>query len=201
MNSNLKWLLLIPVFAVAVAIYLIPTVLLNEDGSGDNTTTASSQAVKIQLDDLQERINAYQALLQRNPDDFEAIKGIGDSYLEMGAYLREDGSTNESYGNYKKAVDQYRKYLAMKPDDVEVRTDLGLAYSYLQMIDIAIRELRTATAADPENQRAWHSLGWVLYNSAGDETGATEAWQKSYDIDPHSTVCLLYTSPSPRDRT
>lgn len=191
MSGNLKWLLLIPVFAIAIALgYLIPTQLLSDDSSGDSTTTGSqqNQALQIELDDLKQRINAYQALLQRNPGDIDAMKGMGDSYLEMGSYQGEGGSVNESYGSYKNAVDQYRAYLAIKPEDVEVRIDLGLTYSYLQMTDIALRELRTATTAEPGNQRGWHSLGWVLYNSAGDTAEAREAWQKSYNINPSTTI-------------
>lgn len=191
MKSNLKWLLLIPVFAIAISLgYLIPTQLLSDDSGDDNTSTTKqqSQGLQIQLDDSQERINAYQALLQRNPNDIDAMKGMGDSYLEMGAYQGEAGEVNETYRSYKSAVDQYRKYLAIKSDGVEVRIDLGLAYSYLQMIDIALRELRAATAADSNNQRAWHSLGWVLYNSAGNVTEARDAWQKSYNLNPNTPI-------------
>lgn len=191
MSGNLKWLLLIPIFAIAITLgYLIPTQLSNDDSNGESTSTTSqqNQALQIQLDDLQERIKAYQALLERNPGDIDAMKGVGDSYLEMGSYQGEGGSVNDSYGSYKNAVDQYRAYLAIKPEDVEVRIDLGLTYSYLQMIDISLRELRTATTADPGNQRGWHSLGWVLYNSAGDVAAAREAWQKSYNINPNTAI-------------
>lgn len=191
MKSNLKWLLLIPVFVIAISLgYLIPTKLLSDTSSDDNTSTnkQQNQALQIQVDDIQERISAYQTLLQRNPDDVDAMKGMGDSYLEMGAYQGDSGDVNESYRSYKNAVDQYRKYLSIKPDGNEVRIDLGLAYSYLQMIDIALRELGAATAAEPGNQRAWHSLGWVLYNSAGNITDARVAWQKSYDLNPNTPI-------------
>jgi tetratricopeptide (TPR) repeat protein len=190
-KGNLKWLLLIPVFAVAISLgYLIPTQLLSDDNNDTSTSTTKpqSQALQIQVDDIQQRITAYQALLQRNPNDIDAMKGMGDSYLEMGAYQGEAGEVNESYRSYKNAVDQYRKYLSIKPDGNETRVDLGLAYSYLQMIDISLRELDTATAADPGNQRAWHSLGWVLYNSAGNVNDARTAWQKSYDLNPSSPI-------------
>lgn len=190
MKNNLKWLLLIPVFAIAIALgYLVPTQLLSDDnGAEDSTAKPESQAVQLQVDEVQQRISAYQALLQRNPNDIDAMKGIGDSYLEMGAYQGESGQENDSYRSYKNAVDQYRKYLAIKPDGVEVRIDLGLAYSYLQMIDISLRELNAATTADPTNQRGWHSLGWVLYNSAGNLTDARAAWEKSYALNPNSPI-------------
>ncbi len=189
-NSNLKWLLLIPVLAVAIGLgYLVPTKLLSNDNSGGDTSTNSqqNQALQIQLADTQERIDAYQNLLKRNPSDIDAIRGLGDGYLEMGTAQGENGAVNDSYGSYKNAVDQYRKYLTIQ-DNPEVRIDLGLAYSYLQMIDISLRELRAAVAAAPNNQRAWHSLGWVLYNGAGNLTDARDAWQQSYNLDPNTPI-------------
>lgn len=202
MKSNLKWLLLIPVFAIAISLgYLIPTQLLSDDSGDDNTSTnkVQNQAIQIQVDDVQERINAYQALLQRNPNDIEALKGIGDNYLEMGKFQEQDGNINVAYKSYKNAVDQYRRYLSIKPDDAEVRKDLGLAYSYLDfdgMIDISLRELYAATAADPNNQRVWLSLGFVLYDEylkyyeVENLTKARDAWQKAYNLNPASDVGL-----------
>jgi tetratricopeptide (TPR) repeat protein len=190
MKGNLKWLLLIPVFAVAITLgYLIPTQLLG-GGEGEQTDTGKkqNQALQIQISDLQDRANAYQNLLQRNPSDFDAMKGMGDSYLEIGSAQSENGEVNDSYRSYKNAVDQYRKYLSIKPDDVEVRIDLGLTYSYLQMIDISQRELRAVVAAAPNNQRGWHTLGWVLYNGAGNLAEAKTAWQKAYELGPSTAI-------------
>lgn len=192
MNSNLKWLLLIPVLAVAIALgYLIPTQLLSDDNSGDensSTTRQASQALQIEMDNVQERIDAYERLLEQNPNDMESIKGLADGYLEIGTYQADAGQENESFRSYKNAVDNYRKYLAVNPGDNNVRKDLGLVYSYLQMTDVALRELRAVTAADPTNQRAWHSLGYVLYFSSGNVAEAREAWTKSYNLSPTSDV-------------
>ncbi|MCL4472702.1 MAG: hypothetical protein M1539_01580 [Actinobacteria bacterium] len=187
----MKWLLLIPVLAVALALgYLIPTKLLSGD-SGSADASADKQknpALQVQLADIRDRITAYEALLQRNPGDLDALRGLGDSYLEEGQAQGENNQTNDSYRSYKNAVDQYRKYLAIKPDFVEVRIDMGLSYSYLQMIDISLRELNTCVTAAPDNQRAWHSLGWVQYNGAGNLTAAKDAWQKSYDLNPSTPI-------------
>ncbi len=191
MKGNMKWLLLIPVLAVALALgYLIPTKLLSSD-SGSADASADQQqnpALQVQLTDIRDRITAYQALLQRNPGDLDALRGLGDSYLEEGQAQGENNQTNDSYRSYKNAVDQYRKYLAIKPDFVEVRIDMGLSYSYLQMIDISLRELNACVTAAPDNQRAWHSLGWVEYNGAGNLAAAKDAWQKSYDLNPSTPI-------------
>lgn len=189
MKSNLKWLLLIPVLAVAVGVGFLAMKLMAGDSSADTTTNSQqSPALQVQLSNIQEKITAYEALLQRNPNDLEALRGLGDSYLDEGRAQQQSKQVNDSYRSYKNAVDQYRKYLAIQPTNVEVRIDLGLSYSYLQMIDIALRELNASVAAAPDNQRAWHSLGWVQYNGAGNLAAAREAWQKSYNLNPSTPI-------------
>ena len=189
-NSNLKWLLLLPVLVVAVVVGFVAMKLMTGDSSADTSTTDSqaSPALQVQLSDIQDRINAYNTLIERNASDLEAIRGLGDSYLEQGQAQGDNNQVNDSYRSYKNAIDQYRKYLSIEPTNVEVRIDLGLSYSYLQMVDIALRELHACVAAAPDNQRAWHSLGWVEYNGAGDLAAARDAWTKSYNLNPSTSI-------------
>jgi len=188
MNDNLKWLLLIPVVILAIALgYFIPK-LLGDDDSGSSSPEPQNQALQLDIDAMQERIVTYEGVLTRAPGDAEAIKGLGDSYLEKGDIQLEINQQNEALRSYKSAVDYYRKYLAIDPAGVEVRIDLGLAYSKLYMPEIAVRELRSATDIAPTNQRAWHVLGYVLENNMGLTAEARVAWQRSYDIDPNSRI-------------
>ncbi|MEK7817315.1 MAG: tetratricopeptide repeat protein [Actinomycetota bacterium] len=187
MSGNRKWLLLIPLFIAVVALaYIIPKVFGGDSGDKDSTVK-QSQAIETEVADLQLQIDAYGEMLKRNPNDLMALRGLGDMYLQKGFVESEGGDLSQPARSYKAAVDNYRRYLAIKPDDVELRIDLGLAYSYLEMIDIAVRELGAATAVASANQRAWHSLGWVL-SSAGRTSEARDAWQKSYTIDPNSAI-------------
>lgn len=187
MSGNRKWLLLIPLFIAVVALaYLIPKVFGGDSGD-KSTTVKQSQAIETEVADLQLQIDAYEEMLKRNPSDLMALRGLGDSYLQKGFVESEGSDVNQPARSYKAAVDNYRRYLVVKSDDVEVRIDLGLAYSYLEMIDVAVRELGTATTIAPANQRAWHSLGWIL-SSAGNTSEARDAWQKSYSIDPNSAI-------------
>ena len=189
MKGNMKWLLLVPVFALALALgYLIPTQLLSGGGGDEQSADNSqkSQAARIEIEDIQSRLNDYQTVLSRNPGDIDVVRVLADTYYEMGTIQGENGDINDSYRSFKNAVDQYLKYLSVKPDNVEVMTDLGLAYGDLQMPEIALRELKAAVALAPGNQRAWHSLGWVQYTGASNLPEAKIAWQKSYDLDPNS---------------
>ncbi len=190
MNSNLKWLLLIPVLAIAIALgYLIPTQLMKGDDNGDDASNQQqNQAAQIEIADVQTRIDDYTQVLARQPDDPDVLRVLADTYYQLGTIQSGSGQVNESYRSQKAAVDNYRKYLAVRPNDAEVMIDLGLSYAELQMIDIAIRELNNAVTLAPTNQRAWHSLGWVHYQWGNNLTDAKVAWQKSYDLNPNSPI-------------
>jgi len=188
MKDYLKWLLLIPVFAIVVGLgYLIPK-LVGGDSSDQNTIAKQqSQVVQQEIDEARQRLEAYEQLLQKNPNDLLSLRKLGDTYFEIGDRQWENGDENEANRNYKKAVDQYRKYLGQNPGDVEVRIDLGYTYTKLSMFEVALRELQAVTAAAPNNQRAWLSLGY-LYLNMSKIPEANDALQKSYNLDPGSDI-------------
>lgn len=186
MSDNLKWLLLIPVVIVAIALgYLIPK-LVGGDDSESPANQQENQALTADIASAEESVQAYQGLIDRNASDLEALRGIADTYRDLGILQSENNQANEAFVSFKGAVDNYRKYLATKPDDVEVKIDLGLTYFYLQMVEIAARELKAVTEIAPGNQRAWHSYGWVLENGLGKTDEAKVAWEKSYQLNPNT---------------
>jgi len=197
MSDNLKWLLLIPLVILVIGGgYLVGKLIGGDDESSQ--VVQQNQALEIDKADVQQRIDAYQGLIARTPGDVEGFKGLGDTYLEMGDLLKENNENNEAFANYKSAIDNYRKYLAGKPEDAEARIDLGYAYSLLLMPEVAVRELKLATQLAPNTpdptarkaaeQRSWHVLGFVLMNNLGLEADAKQAWQTAYDIDPNSNM-------------
>lgn len=189
MSDNLKWLLLIPVVIVAIALgYLIPKLLGGDDDERPSTKQQQSQALQLDIDEIQGRIGAYEGILSRNTADVDALRGLADSYRELGALQGENNEFNDSYQSNKLAVDYYRKFLAARPDELEARIDLGLTYFYMQMPEIGERELKAVVQAAPANQRAWHALAWVLENGLGKTDEARQAWQNSYNIDPNSSI-------------
>lgn len=189
MNDNLKWLLLIPVVITAIALgYFIPKWIGGDDDKSSVTKPQQNQALQIDISDIQDRIATYDRLVVSSPSDADALRGLADNYREMGALQDENNQVNESAASYKTAVDYYRKYLAINPDGLEAKIDLGLTYFYLQMPEIAERALKEVTQAAPGNQRAWHALGWVEENGIGNTEQAKIAWQTSISIDPNSAT-------------
>jgi tetratricopeptide (TPR) repeat protein len=187
MKDQWKWLLLIPVVAAMVFLALFVPKWLSS-GSADNTdTTGDNQAIQLEIEQKQGTIDLAQQQIDSDSQNIAAIKILADAYLEKGLLQQEDGDVNGSYRSFKSAVDAYRQYLAITPDDYEVRVDLGYTYYNLAMFMIAERELKTVTESAPSNQRAWHVYGVVL-SREGSTDEAVAAWQKSYDLDPDSTV-------------
>lgn len=188
MKTYQKFLVLIPVLAAVVALTLYGYIKLSEDGGEDDSeTSGQNQAIQLEIDDMQMRIEQYQSLVEMDPNDIVALGSMGDAYLEMGILQSEAGDVNGSYKSFKNAADSYNKYLAINPEDVEARIDLGYSYHNLLMFEISERELKTAVEMAPDNQRAWHVYGVVLEKLEKTDM-AKEAWQTSYNLDPNSSI-------------
>lgn len=188
MKQQLKWLLLIPAFAVVIGLGIfVPKLVSGDSGGGQPASTSKqvSQVAQQQMDDDQQQIDSYQDMVTKNPRDLLAMKKLGDVYFDLADIQTQNGSVNDSAVNFKKAIDQYRQYLAINPGDVEVRIDLGYSYVQLNMPEVALRELQTVTAAAPSNQRGWLNMGY-LYLQTGKTAECKVTLQKAIDLDPNS---------------
>src|SRR5580700_3670160 len=67
-----------------------------------------------------------------------------------------------SKNDYASAAQDYRDYLAKKPDDAVVHYDLGYAYTALQKPAEAKNEYEKAIALDPKMAAAYQNLGVML---------------------------------------
>lgn len=79
--------------------------------------------------------------------------GLGNAYFGSG-YFNKDNK------NFELAREFYRKALATKPSDVEVRTDLGLTY-FLQEppeLPLAIEQFEASLKTDPKHEKTLQFL-------------------------------------------
>ncbi len=90
---------------------------------------------------------------------------------------------------YQDAVRVYRDYLDMRPNDAEMRQELGLTLLLLKQFDRAVAELTTAlAAADPANTQIKLDLGYALLQAGRPEDAAAmfidvvEADPKRHDV-------------------
>ena len=88
---------------------------------------------------------AYGHVLKQDPDNLEALRGIGDIDYDK--------------QHYDEAIAAYEHYLKKKPDDPEVRTDLGTMYLYTGNADQAIVQYKKAAAAKPKFFQAYYNMG------------------------------------------
>lgn len=78
-------------------------------------------AMKQNADLLAEVGRLLTRAFENDPKDYETITTLGNIYFDIG-YFKKDNA------QFEKAREFYQKALEQKPNDVDVRTDLGLTY-------------------------------------------------------------------------
>ena len=98
-----------------------------------------------------------------DPNDFDVIVGLGNTYYDIGYYGKDTS-------NYLKAREFYAKALAKRPDDIEVRTDLGLTYFLQDPPDYsaAIAEFDKSLAINPKHEKSLSFAALALKNQKKD---------------------------------
>ena len=109
--------------------------------------------------------------IQANPKNVEALVQLGNIYYD--------------HHVYPEAIDAYRKALELRPNDPNVRTDLGTALWYSGFADQAITEYEKVLAAQPTFAPALMNMGIVKSEGLRDSRGAIAAWEKLLATNPN----------------
>src|SRR5262245_21796409 len=117
-----------------------------------------------QVQQLQERIKA-------NPNDYDALVQLGNIHYDQ--------------RNYADAEGLYKKALAIRGDDLDVRTDLGTMLFYVNKYDEAITELNTVLAKNPTHGQALFNMGVVQLQRKKNPQAALQAWEKLVQTNPN----------------
>lgn len=128
----------------------------------EGVSMESMESVRRELDALKERV-------RQDPKDSQALGRLGDLYMEAGMYDR--------------SVEYYRQAIAVKPDDVHLRTDLGASLMMQGKASEAKGELEQAVAIDPGHSKTWYTLGFALIQTGEYDRGEA-ALAKSLDLSP-----------------
>src|SRR5438477_540030 len=88
--------------------------------------------------------------------DLDVLVNLGNAYFDIG-FAKKDAAF------FDKARDAYNKVLAIRPDDANVRTDLGISYYVQPAPDLAkaADELQKVLAANPRHDRSMQFLAQV----------------------------------------
>jgi tetratricopeptide (TPR) repeat protein len=105
------------------------------------------------------------------PDDYPTIVNLGNAYFDS--------------GNYTEAEKSYASALEKKPEDENVRTDLGLTFIFRDPpnYDRAIKEFEQVLAKNINHPQALQNLT-VAYTKKGNVAKATETINKLEEVDP-----------------
>jgi Flp pilus assembly protein TadD len=123
-----------------------------------------------------EAVLAFQEAVRLDPNLAEAHFRLGLGYESL-------GKREEAEGEYKKAVEAYKKYFAENRDDAEAHYALGQTYANLGQFSEAIREYREATKLKTDDPDMFYDLG-VAYTKLAQYDAAANAFSKSLEIDP-----------------
>jgi tetratricopeptide (TPR) repeat protein len=118
------------------------------------------------------KIKTLKEIVQKDPKNLPAWVELGNLYF--------DGDQP------KEAIEAYSKYLAAKPDNPDVRTDMGIMYRRLGEFDRALEEFRKAVQTDPKHANSRYNIGIVLLHDKQDIKRAIEAWEEYLKVDSKS---------------
>jgi cytochrome c-type biogenesis protein CcmH/NrfG len=118
------------------------------------------------------KIQALKEIVKKDPKNLPAWVELGNLYFDS--------------DQPKEALQAYSQYLAVKPDNPDVRTDMGIMYRKLGQFDRAIEEFRRAAQSDPKHINSRYNIGLVLLHDKQDIKGAIKAWEDYLKVDPNS---------------
>ncbi len=124
-----------------------------------------------------------------NPNDYAAVVTLGNINFDLG-YL------NENNADFQKAREFYEKALRLKPDDADIRTDVGLTY-FLQNppeIETATTNFEKSLKTNPKNEKTLQAMIQALL-SVGRKDEAEKYIAILREINPNNQVLSNLNSP------
>ena len=118
------------------------------------------------------QIQTLKEIVKKDPNNLPTWVELGNLYFDS--------------DRPKEAVEAYGRYLAAKPDNPDVRTDMGIMYRKMGQLDRALEEFRKAAQSDPKHANSRYNIGLVLLHDKHDLRGAIRAWEDYLKVNPNS---------------
>lgn len=146
---------------------------------------------------------------RQSPADFDAQMDAADLYAQLRRYddslefllraneIKPDnyeavvalGNVNYDAGKFEAAERWYTAALAKKPDDVNVRTDLGLSFLLREPPDVerAVSEFRRSLSRDPRHEPTLQNMVVALIRKK-DFAGARDTLARLQGVNPNNAA-------------
>ncbi|MEN6429905.1 MAG: PIN domain-containing protein [Coriobacteriales bacterium] len=170
----------VPLTILAIAIAVFAGVFaLGFYTTNLNETSATATGVPTEFRDLlsadQRTLLDGLVKLEADPNDPEALKNVANAFYNL-----RDQTGNVQYA--QKAIDYYERYLKLRPDDQDVRTDLAAMYFYAGATDRAIQTATQVIEASPDHVQANFNLGIFYWRGRNDYQAAALQFKKVVEL-------------------
>ena len=164
-----------------IAGLIVGVIIMNFTGSTGSTGGSRGSGAPAPITGTQEQgpdrvklsrdIAQLEDIVKKDPRNYQALVQIGNDYFDL--------------GEAQKSVDAYNKALAIKGDDPNVLTDMGVMYRQLKDFPKALAAFRKAAAASPTHPQSRMNIGVVLMHDLNDPKGAIAAWEDYLRVAPN----------------
>ena len=135
------------------------------------SSPAPEQAPRAALLD-EAQVTALKSVADRAPSDPKPRVDLANLYFDA--------------ERYQDAIPWYTDALKLRPNDVNVSTDLGVAYYYTNQPDKALEQFDRSLALDSKHTKTLLNVGVVKAFGKQDLTGASRAWEQVIQLAPNS---------------
>ncbi len=159
---------------VPIVLFLATIGLMSIFDIGPFKEKATTPSVDPKIQAYREKEQTYLKLLETNSRDINALIGLGNLYFD--------------HQQFQLAINMYERALKIDPAKSYVRTDLGVAYFNLGLLDTAIQEFQKVLDDNPKHITAHYNLGIVLWKGKNDLEGAKKEFQKCIELAPQGQL-------------
>jgi tetratricopeptide (TPR) repeat protein len=124
-----------------------------------------------------EQTRMIEDALRNDPNNRTLLVQLGNLYYDWGQEeVTKKGELAQPTEKWSKAVDFYKRALAVEPSDVNVRVDMANLLRFMGRGDEAIAEYRQALNIDPKHPQARINLVLALAELKKDYKGAVNEY-------------------------
>ncbi len=137
---------------------------------------------------LQQSVRILERAATLEPKDYDVIVGLGNANFDIAYFAKNNDG-------FVKAREFYAKALAIKPNDVDVRTDVGLTYFLETPPDLerSVVEFRKSLTANPKHEKTLKFIVEALIRQ-NKSTEAAEYLEKLRVVNPRNESIAELTS-------